>query len=175
MRIVNPSPLILLAGVDGLELLREPPDSDVTVPDAVFQELFAGERFDPNMRAIRLASATSIPVRSARSARLRPASSRRCRRLPMNRAVAKVSSRSIGSPVVAISPRSRHSRSRTSRIDCSSARNSACRVRAAHCSISVDMVEFLRPFHFALEDEEAGPLPARVVPADAGHVHLRFP
>ncbi len=62
MRIVNTSPLILLAGVNGLELLREPPDSDVTVPDTVFQEVLAGERFDPNVRAIRLASATWLRI-----------------------------------------------------------------------------------------------------------------
>jgi len=39
VRIVNVSPLIVLARVDCLELLREPPDSDVTVPDVVFQEV----------------------------------------------------------------------------------------------------------------------------------------
>jgi hypothetical protein len=58
VRIVNASPLILLARVDCLELLREPPDSDVPVPDVVFPEVLAGERLDPNVRAIRLASGT---------------------------------------------------------------------------------------------------------------------
>ena len=62
MRIVNTSPLILLGGVDCLELLREPPDSDVTVPEVVFQEVLAGERFDPNVRVIRLASATWLRI-----------------------------------------------------------------------------------------------------------------
>jgi hypothetical protein len=54
--IVNTSPLILLARVGCLELLREPPDADVTVLDVVFQEILAGEPFDPNGRAIRAAS-----------------------------------------------------------------------------------------------------------------------
>jgi predicted nucleic acid-binding protein len=62
MRIVNASPLILLARVDCLELLRESPDSDVTVPEVVYQEVLAGERFDPNVRAIRLASATWLRI-----------------------------------------------------------------------------------------------------------------
>jgi predicted nucleic acid-binding protein len=48
--------------VDSLELLREPIDSDVTVPDVVFQEVLAGERFDPNVRAIRLASGSWLRV-----------------------------------------------------------------------------------------------------------------
>jgi uncharacterized protein len=62
VRIVNTSPLILLARVGCLELLREPPDADVTVPDAVFQEILAGERFDPNVAAIRMASGTWLRV-----------------------------------------------------------------------------------------------------------------
>jgi len=62
VRIVNASPLILLARVDCLELLREPPDSDVTVPDVVFQEVLAGERFDPKVQAIRLASGSWLRV-----------------------------------------------------------------------------------------------------------------
>jgi predicted nucleic acid-binding protein len=57
--------LILLARVDCLELLREPPDSDVTVPDVVYQEVLAGERFDPNVRAIRLASGTWLRIAPA--------------------------------------------------------------------------------------------------------------
>ncbi len=62
MRIVNASPLILLARVDCLELLREPPDSDVSVPLAVFQEVLAGESFDPHVAAIRRASGTWLHV-----------------------------------------------------------------------------------------------------------------
>jgi len=62
VRIVDASPLILLARVDCLELLREPPDSDVTVPDVVFQEVLAGERFDPKVQAIRRASNTWLRV-----------------------------------------------------------------------------------------------------------------
>ena len=49
VRIVNASPLILLARMDCLELLREPPDSEVTVPDVAFQEVLAGEWFDPHV------------------------------------------------------------------------------------------------------------------------------
>jgi predicted nucleic acid-binding protein len=48
--------------VDCLELLRKPPDSDVTVPDVVFREVVAGEQFDRNVRAIRLASNTWLRV-----------------------------------------------------------------------------------------------------------------
>ena len=62
MRIVDASPLILLARVGCLELLREPPDADVTVPDAVFQEVVAGEPFDPSVRFIRLASASWLRI-----------------------------------------------------------------------------------------------------------------
>jgi predicted nucleic acid-binding protein len=62
VRIINASPLILLARVDCLELLREPPDADVTVPDVVYQEVLAGERFDPNVRAVRLASGTWLRI-----------------------------------------------------------------------------------------------------------------
>jgi predicted nucleic acid-binding protein len=52
----------LLARVGYLELLREPPDADITVPDVVFQEILAGEPFDPNVQAIRLASGTWLHV-----------------------------------------------------------------------------------------------------------------
>jgi predicted nucleic acid-binding protein len=45
-----------------LELVREPPDSEVTVPDAVFHEVLAGEPFDPNVGAIRLASSTWLRI-----------------------------------------------------------------------------------------------------------------
>jgi uncharacterized protein len=62
VRIVNTSPLILLARVGCLELLREPPDADVTVPDVVYQEILAGERFDPNVATIRAASGTWLRV-----------------------------------------------------------------------------------------------------------------
>jgi uncharacterized protein len=65
VRIVNASPLIFLARVDGLELLREPPDSEVTVPDVAFQEVLAGEWFDPHVAAIRLASGTWLCVAPA--------------------------------------------------------------------------------------------------------------
>jgi uncharacterized protein len=56
VRIVNASPLILLARVGCLELLREPSDSDVTVPDVAFQEVLAGESFDQHVGAIRIAA-----------------------------------------------------------------------------------------------------------------------
>jgi hypothetical protein len=69
LRIVNTSPLILLAGVNGLELLREPPDSDVTVPDVVFREVLAGEHFDPNVAAIRMASPRNLFSRIKAAAR----------------------------------------------------------------------------------------------------------
>jgi uncharacterized protein len=65
VRIVNASPLILLARVDCLELLREPPDSEVTVPDVAFQEVLAGEWFDPHVGAIRLASSIWLRVAPA--------------------------------------------------------------------------------------------------------------
>jgi len=62
VRIVNASPLIMLARVGCLELLREPPDSDVIVPDVVFQEVLAGEWFDPHVAAIRVASGAWLRV-----------------------------------------------------------------------------------------------------------------
>ncbi len=62
MRIVNTSPLVLLARVGCLDLLREPPDAGVTVPDAVFREVLAGEPFDPNVQAVRAASGTWLSV-----------------------------------------------------------------------------------------------------------------
>ncbi|MGC8641648.1 MAG: hypothetical protein ACP5XB_17415 [Isosphaeraceae bacterium] len=62
MRIVNTSPLILLAGADCLELLREPSDSDVIVPGIVSQKVLAGERFDPNVQAIRLATSSWLRI-----------------------------------------------------------------------------------------------------------------
>jgi predicted nucleic acid-binding protein len=65
VRIVNTSPLILLARVGGLELLREPPDAEVTVPDVVFQEILAGEPFDPNVPHIHTASVTWLRVTPA--------------------------------------------------------------------------------------------------------------
>ncbi len=36
--------------MDCLELLREPPDSEVTVPNVAFQEVLAGESFNPTSR-----------------------------------------------------------------------------------------------------------------------------
>src|SRR5690242_8332961 len=57
-RIVNTSPLILLARVGYLELLREPPDADTTVPDVVVQEILAGAPLAPKVQATRLASGT---------------------------------------------------------------------------------------------------------------------
>jgi predicted nucleic acid-binding protein len=65
VRIVNASPLILLARVDCLELLREPPDSELTVPVVVFQEVLAGEWFDPHVGTIRLAAGTWLRVAPA--------------------------------------------------------------------------------------------------------------
>jgi predicted nucleic acid-binding protein len=62
VRIVNASPLIFLARVDCLELLRGPPAAEVAVPDVVFQEVLAGEWFDPNVQAIRLAAATWLRI-----------------------------------------------------------------------------------------------------------------
>ena len=62
MRIVNTSPLVLLARVGCLELLRQPPDAEVTVPDVVFQEILAGEQFDPNVGAIRAASGSWLCI-----------------------------------------------------------------------------------------------------------------
>ena len=66
MRIVNASPLILLARVDCLELLREPPNSDVYVPDVAFREVLAGESFDPHVGRIRLASGLWLRVEPTR-------------------------------------------------------------------------------------------------------------
>jgi predicted nucleic acid-binding protein len=57
VRIVNASPLISLARVGLLELLREPADSSVHVPEVVFEEVVAGERFDPNVTDVRHAVA----------------------------------------------------------------------------------------------------------------------
>jgi predicted nucleic acid-binding protein len=65
VRIVNASPLISLARVGLLELLSEPPDPEVIVPDVVFQEVLAGERFDANVAAIRLAASDWIRVTPA--------------------------------------------------------------------------------------------------------------
>ncbi len=62
MRIVNASPLISLARVGLLELLREPVDSDVHVPDVVYEEVLAGERFDANVASVRLAASTWLLV-----------------------------------------------------------------------------------------------------------------
>jgi uncharacterized protein len=62
VRIVNASPLILLARVGCLELLREPPDSDVSVPEMVFREVLAGESFDPHVEAIRLAAGAWLRI-----------------------------------------------------------------------------------------------------------------
>ena len=62
MRIVNASPLILLARIDCLELLREPPSSEVSVPDVAFNEVLAGEWFDPHVGAIRLAAGDWLRV-----------------------------------------------------------------------------------------------------------------
>ena len=62
MRIVNTSPLILLARIGGLEFLREPADSDVIVPEVVFQEILAGEKFDSNVATIRHVSTIWLRV-----------------------------------------------------------------------------------------------------------------
>jgi predicted nucleic acid-binding protein len=48
--------------VNCLELLREPPESEVTVPVVVFQEVLAGDWFDPHVGAIRLASGSWLRV-----------------------------------------------------------------------------------------------------------------
>ncbi len=65
MRIVNASPLILLARVDCLELLREPPNADVSVPEVAFKEVLAGEWFDPHVSAVRLAANEWLRVEPA--------------------------------------------------------------------------------------------------------------
>jgi predicted nucleic acid-binding protein len=65
VRIVNASPLILLARVGCLELLREPSDSDVSVPDVAFREVLAGELFDPHVGAIRIAAGDWLRVAPA--------------------------------------------------------------------------------------------------------------
>jgi uncharacterized protein len=62
VRIVNASPLILLARVGCLELLREPSESDVTVPDVAFREVLAGESFDPHVGTIRVAAGDWLRV-----------------------------------------------------------------------------------------------------------------
>jgi predicted nucleic acid-binding protein len=62
VRIVNTSPLILLARIGGLEFLREPADSDVIVPEVVFQEILAGEKFDSNVATIRHVSTIWLRV-----------------------------------------------------------------------------------------------------------------
>ena len=74
MRIVNASPLTCWPAADCLELLREPPDSEVTVPNVAFHEVLAGESFDPNVAAVRLAAAMWLRVarRAADRSRTRP-------------------------------------------------------------------------------------------------------
>jgi predicted nucleic acid-binding protein len=57
--------LILLARIDCLELLREPPDSEVSVSDVAFQEVAVGESFDPHVAAIRIAAGTWLRVVAA--------------------------------------------------------------------------------------------------------------
>jgi hypothetical protein len=65
VRIVNASPLILLARVGCLELLREPPDAEVNVADVAFEEVLAGESFDPHVGAVRLAAGVWLRVTPA--------------------------------------------------------------------------------------------------------------
>jgi predicted nucleic acid-binding protein len=61
VRIVNASPLIVLARVGLLELLREPA-CPVVVPDVVYREVLAGERFDPHVQAVREAATDWLQV-----------------------------------------------------------------------------------------------------------------
>jgi predicted nucleic acid-binding protein len=61
VRIVNASPLIVLARVGLLELLREP-SNPVVVPDIVYWEVLAGERFDPHVQALREAATDWLQV-----------------------------------------------------------------------------------------------------------------
>jgi predicted nucleic acid-binding protein len=61
VRIVNASPLIVLARVGLLELLCEPPDP-VIVPDVVYREVLAGEPFDSNVQAVRTAATDWLQV-----------------------------------------------------------------------------------------------------------------
>jgi predicted nucleic acid-binding protein len=57
MRIVNASPLIHLARVSLLELLRDtPPGADVVVPAVVFDEVMRGAAHDPSATLVEAAS-----------------------------------------------------------------------------------------------------------------------
>jgi predicted nucleic acid-binding protein len=53
MRVVNASPLIGLSVISRLDLLREPrPDTEVSVPQAVLDEVMAGELGDPALTLV---------------------------------------------------------------------------------------------------------------------------
>ena len=53
MRVVNASPLIVLSALSRLDLLREPrPRIEVSVPQAVLDEVMAGELGDPALRLV---------------------------------------------------------------------------------------------------------------------------
>ena len=53
MRVVNASPLIVLSALSRLDLLREPrPRIEVSVPQAVLDEVMAGEWGDPALRLV---------------------------------------------------------------------------------------------------------------------------
>jgi len=56
MRVVNASPLIVLSRLARLDLLREPrPDIEVSVPQAVLDEVMQGEPDDPAVSLVPLA------------------------------------------------------------------------------------------------------------------------
>lgn len=69
MRVVNASPLIHLARVSLLELLRDgPPGANVLVPAVVFDEVMRGAAHDPSARLVEAARCDWLTVASAQPA-----------------------------------------------------------------------------------------------------------
>jgi predicted nucleic acid-binding protein len=63
MRVVNASPLIVLSTLSRLDLLREPrPDIEVSVPQAVLDEVMAGELGDPALELVPKAAGDWLSV-----------------------------------------------------------------------------------------------------------------